>query len=173
MEFYVKISLEGLPTISSVDSARKKFPDFPQDRGDLLVTTGWDHARGICHRSGQNFFGAKVDGYDAPRGPGETITLMFDDFVPGRTADSRPEWYLLLWERILSVEAEEHYGPEQGVRVTENIVEGWAVGIVRNVPMSYGQARQFCHWVKISATGNWALADAMDLHRRILAGATK
>lgn len=168
MRFHITISLSDLPTTQSVDSARRKFPDFPKERGDVLVTTSWDSPRSICHRDGRIFTDENEQ-----RGPGETIMLMFDDFVAGFTKDSRPKWYDLLWNRILSVQAEAEYGPDHGIKVTEEIRSGCAVGRVRQVPVQYSHQRPLCHRVKISAEGNWALTDAMDLHQLILAGGTE
>lgn len=168
MRFSITISLSDLPTTLSVDSARRKFPDFPKDKGDLMVTTGWANPRSICHRDGRIFENANGQG-----GPGETIVLVFDDFVPGFTKDSRPEWYDLLWERILSVKAEAEYGPDQLIQVTEEIKSGCAVAKVRNVPVQCSHQKPLCYHVKISAEGNLALACAMALHQRILAGKTE
>lgn len=168
MRFHITISLDGLPTTPSAESAKRKFPDFPKDKGDLLVTTGWDNPRSICHRDGRIF------SYEnGQRGPGETIVLVFDDFVPGFTKDSRPEWYDLLWERILAVKAEAEYGPDQLIQVTEEIKYCCAVAKVRHVPVQCSHQRPLCYHVKISAEGSLALACAMALHQLILAGGTE
>lgn len=161
MKFLVKIDVKGLQTIDYVHSAKCRFKEMPHE--NILVATNQSSTRSICFRDGNNF-----DDVLYQKGPGDSITLSFDDFVPGLTAGNFPEWYEKLRSRIISVDAQEQYGHGQGIKVTERKIHGSATARVRHQQVSYGG--DLCYCVKIHADGVTALAEAMMLHELILKG---
>lgn len=163
MKYYVDICVKDLPTTTVYATAADDFEEMPIEQGDLLLASEPNFVRGICFRDGRYY-----KGQNNQIGPGDVCTLVFDDFEPGMMLKDNPEWYDLLKDRIVVVQAQEGYGPDQGIAVNENITYGSAVARIRNQLMERGGMPVIV--VKITATGPASLEDARILHSMILEG---
>ena len=162
MIFHIDINVADLTRVDYSNQAREAFSKSPN--ANLVLACHPNYERSICLRTGLVY-----DDKTGKKGPGNVVTLNFDDFVPGLGPDAVPPWYEDLKDRIVATSAYQEYGPAQGIRVTERWVFGSAVARVRHQQASWGRNGEIVFVVKIVATGPSSLKDALALHAELLA----